>query len=309
MTSQEANCYLCDTFAKVQRALNDVDYFSCPNCGEYGITEEATYEIKRDKYKFSAIIKERFLKGLGQIIITRDSIDRIDKIPCMSVDTIAKLFPNNPMDIINSALMNLGNSINHPGDTININENSRALLFSRHLGDINYVLRQLCESNFISSFKSAPCSIHLEANGWERIETLRSSESPLNQAFVAMWFDSATESLFEKAILPAVEHDKVTKCMRIDKTEHNNKICDQIIAEIRKSRYLIADFTGNRGGVYFEAGFALGLGIPVIWLVHKNHLDKVHFDTRQYNYVCYDNEEDLLKKLKSRIEATIPKVT
>jgi len=47
---------------------------------------------------------------------------------------------------------------------------------------------------------------------------------------------------------------------------HNEKICDKIVSEIRKSRLLVADFTDNRGGVYFEAGFAMGLSIPVIWM-------------------------------------------
>jgi hypothetical protein len=46
--------------------------------------------------------------------------------------------------------------------------------------------------------------------------------------------------------------------MRTDLQEHNEKICDSIIAEIRKSRFLGADFIGHRGGVYFEFGFAKG---------------------------------------------------
>ena len=35
---------------------------------------------------------------------------------------------------------------------------------------------------------------------------------------------------------------------------------DRIIAQIRASKFVVADFTRNRGGVYYEAGFALGLG-------------------------------------------------
>ena len=42
-----------------------------------------------------------------------------------------------------------------------------------------------------------------------------------------------------------------------------NKIDDEIVAEIRRSKFIIADFShgsdGARGGVYFEAGFAHGL--------------------------------------------------
>ena len=68
---------------------------------------------------------------------------------------------------------------------------------------------------------------------------------------------------------------------------------------------MVADFTGNRGGVYYEAGFAGGLGIPVIWIVHEDDLDDVHFDTRQYNHITYSTPEELRDKLKARILATI----
>lgn len=122
----------------------------------------------------------------------------------------------------------------------------------------------------------------------------------------AMWFDPSMEDLYEKAIKPAVEADQKTRCVRVDLVEHNDKICDQIIAEIRRSKYVVADFTGQRGGVYFEAGFAQGLGIPVIWTVKACDVGKLHFDTRQYNHIVYDSAEDLLAKLANRIRATIP---
>jgi hypothetical protein len=69
----------------------------------------------------------------------------------------------------------------------------------------------------------------------------------------------------------------------------------------------VADFTGQRGGVYFEAGFALGLGQQVIWLCRKDVLNDVHFDTRQYNYITWeiDKLQELARALTLRIEATI----
>ena len=95
--------------------------------------------------------------------------------------------------------------------------------------------------------------------------------------------------------------------LRIDNKEHNDKICDEIIAEIRRSKFVVADFTENRGGVYFEAGFALGLGIPVIWTVQQDFLKKegVHFDTRQYNHIAYKTGDELRSRLNNRIRATI----
>lgn len=49
------------------------------------------------------------------------------------------------------------------------------------------------------------------------------------------------------------------------------KICYEIIAEIRKNKVLIADFTGHRGEAYFEAGFDYGIGLPVVLYVKKSH--------------------------------------
>ena len=72
-----------------------------------------------------------------------------------------------------------------------------------------------------------------------------------------------------------------------------------------KGDLLVADFTGQRAGVYFEAGFALGLGLPVIWTCNEEDKDALHFDTRQFNHILWTCEADLFQKLKRRIEATI----
>jgi hypothetical protein len=60
--------------------------------------------------------------------------------------------------------------------------------------------------------------------------------------------------------------------MRIDGHEYIGGIMDEIIARIRESRFVVADLTHNRGGVYYEAGFAFGLGIPVIPTCRNDHL-------------------------------------
>ena len=87
--------------------------------------------------------------------------------------------------------------------------------------------------------------------------------------------------------------------------EHNQKICDKILAEIRLCQFMVADFTLHRGGIYFEAGFAMGLGRPVIWLCRHDDVDKTHFDTRQYNHVLWESPAELRDKLTNRIRATI----
>jgi nucleoside 2-deoxyribosyltransferase len=139
---------------------------------------------------------------------------------------------------------------------------------------------------------------------WEIEENLQKTEAGNKRAFVAMWFDSTMKDFYEKGIKPAVEEAGYT-AVRVDLKEFNNKICDEIIAEIKRCKFLISDFSGQRGGVYFEAGFAKGLGRPTIFTVKKEDVKKLHFDTRQYNHIVYDSPEDLHKKLYNRICATI----
>jgi nucleoside 2-deoxyribosyltransferase len=85
--------------------------------------------------------------------------------------------------------------------------------------------------------------------------------------------------------------------------EHVNRIDDEIIGRIRSSRFIVADFTGHRAGVYFEAGMMLGLGRTVIWMCKDDDLANAHFDTRQYNFINYKSVEEARKRLYDRIMA------
>lgn len=130
------------------------------------------------------------------------------------------------------------------------------------------------------------------------------------QAFVAMWFNPEVRQVYHQGIIPAVEAAGFTP-YRVDQEDFLGKIDDQIIAEIRRSRFLIADMThgdeGARGSVYFEAGFALGLGIPVIYTCRSDMYDDLHFDTRQYPHLDWTIEtiETFRHSLENRIRATI----
>lgn len=298
-------CFLCGTNCN-SSTKNDVFFYQCPACSEYGITEEASRVLKQDKHKYSFIIKERSLKGFGTIIITDGLDGNIEPIPCISLDSIVSLFPKSASEIMNRVLLNLGNSVEYPGDTITINENSKILLFSRDLANMNYFLTQLHELHYVSYSRGYPFGeLIITAQGWEKIEKLNSAKGSLNQVFVAMWFDDSMERAYNEGIKKTLDELKYTP-IRIKDKEHNDKICDQIISEIRKSKFAVCDFTGHRGGVYFEAGFAMGLGRPVIWTCRKDDIDNAHFDTRQYNHIVWENEKELYEKLKNRIEATIP---
>ena len=68
---------------------------------------------------------------------------------------------------------------------------------------------------------------------------------------------------------------------------------------------MVADFTGQLAGVYYEAGFAMGLGRTVIWCCRKDEIDKLHFDTNHKNHIDWGSVEELRERLYRRIRATI----
>ena len=142
-------------------------------------------------------------------------------------------------------------------------------------------------------------------DGYSRIGDLE-PQIDSAQAFVAMWFSDEMEKVYEEGIKPAIE-DAGYKPMRIDRKPDLDKIDDEIIGEIRRSLFLVADMThgddGARGGVYYEAGFAYGLGKTVIFTCRKDMIGEVHFDTRQYAHILWKKKK--LKKLREQLRDRI----
>lgn len=173
--------------------------------------------------------------------------------------------------------------------------------------ELDFLLTDYLLNNqkFIRRTSTDPWPVKITPAGWARIHELQQGTGTGASAFVAMWFGAAVQPAF--IAISAGIRDAGYETVRIDKVEHNHKIDDEIIASIRRCKFLVADLTRHRGGVYFEAGFALGLGRPVIWMCREDDLANVHFDNRQYNMILWQPErpDDLRQRLANRIEATL----
>jgi len=177
--------------------------------------------------------------------------------------------------------------------------------------ELEFLIRYLEQRAYIEVINLDPHRYSrciLTVAGYERLEALSAIPSQSTQAFVAMWFHDSMQSAWEKGISPGIR-DAGYEPLRIDQKEHANKIDDEIIAEIRKSRFLVADFTQGEGGArgrgYYEAGFADGLNIPIVFTCHSDSIDTLHFDTRQYNHITWKTPEELREALTKRICAVI----
>lgn len=110
----------------------------------------------------------------------------------------------------------------------------------------------------------------LTARGWLKVQELQNSTQTKKQCFVAMWFDPCMQQA-RGMIIKAIQ-DCGYSPMIIDIKEHNNQIVPEIFYEIKQSRFVIADLTGHRNGVYYEAGYAEALGKPVILMCGQRML-------------------------------------
>lgn len=126
-----------------------------------------------------------------------------------------------------------------------------------------------------------------------------------NQIFVAMMFSDEIDAVYDNVYKPMIQKYNFS-VMRIDKKTFTGSIINEITDEITNSIALIADLTGNRGGVYYEAGIARGLQlcnhpIKLILTCNKEYFEKekVHFDVSGDNIILYDNESDLKIKLST----------
>jgi hypothetical protein len=183
------------------------------------------------------------------------------------------------------------------------------LMFTRDQGEFLHLLLMLVEQQYLEEPLGRDIarrtSFRITAKGWQRLRELAKTGQNPNRAFVAMSFAPELLAAWTNGIKLALE-DLGFDPVRIDQTHGEDKIDDRIIAEIRRSGLLVADFTGHRGGVYFEAGFAMGLGIPVVWTCKQSDVEAAHFDTRQRQHLLWETPEELRAKLVNHIAARIP---
>jgi nucleoside 2-deoxyribosyltransferase len=302
----------------------------CFRCGTYALGHVAIMLIGKNTFAPTQIANlSGYIRQNPGILILEKDLDRLGKIEMPSVGekaanlliALGKQFPQpgTTFAIVsrrlgaaldNTASVRAGNG-EYSNGSFPASEESKWMGIGSAASpdELNYLVNDFLKAHGFLAEKGAGTGTYvITPAGWQRITELRHTQSKSTKAFVAMSFAPDLKEFFINGVEPGVRAAGY-EALRVDRTEHNNRIDDEIIAAIRQTKFLIADFTNNRGGVYFEAGFAKGLGREVIWTVREDHLVDVHFDTRQYNFIRWqmDDLPEFAKALQNRIEATIGK--
>jgi hypothetical protein len=121
-------------------------------------------------------------------------------------------------------------------------------------------------------------------------------------AFVAMPIDPDRHDLAD--LLDAIK-EAAGRCgiqaERIDEDLSNERITDRILHSISAAQHVIVDLTDERPNVFFEAGYAHGLGKTPIYVA--KHGTKLHFDLKDYPVICFRSLKELKEQLEARLRA------
>jgi precorrin isomerase len=145
----------------------------------------------------------------------------------------------------------------------------------------------------------------LSSEGYKYAENLVAKNETSKKCFIAMSYDKELLSQFEEHVIPRIQETGFHPVLVKD-VAFNDSIIDRIIYEIKSSKFVIADFSQLKGGVYYEAGLAIGYGLEVIHTVNEKDLKELHFDTRNTNHIVWEDAKKLGVEIRDRILATIP---
>lgn len=171
--------------------------------------------------------------------------------------------------------------------------------------EANYILDYLKKNSYIECKEGINeeewIELRLTPEGYARVDILQKNTAIGRNVLVAMKFGDDTKPLREAI------REGITKAgyfaVFIDEVQHNDFITPELLKYIRDSKFVVVDLTHQNNGAYFEEGYAMGLGKPVIQLCQKGKT--LHFDIAQKNTIMWETEESIPLMLKNRNMATI----
>lgn len=224
--------------------------------------------------------------------------------------------PRTPKNKLDNLILFLFDHQEFPGKEIDIKSGMNWIfilnkLYFKNQQEYWFYLNTLKDKGLINlidttgKIGSDAVNIKLTFQGLEFVINLQENSERSNNCFIAMSFSDTTIQIREtiKKTVRELGYDPLL----VDELLYDSEmtINDAIISNIKKSKFLIADFTDQKHGVYFEVGFALGLKRPVIYTCLKKDFELTHFDINHYPHIVYNDLNDLEIRLKNKIQAWI----
>jgi hypothetical protein len=228
---------------------------------------------------------------------------------------IIKQSPPTPAEQADKFVLWLGSKMPATGEMVNVQSQlDLSVMGAETPNGFRLVMEHLIDEGILKAYPpdSAGREVTLSFEGWHYYEELKRGTIDSRKAFMAMKYDDEQlDKVVDDVFKPAVKQTGFD-LVRLDDKPKAGLIDDRLRVEIRTSRFLIADLSRDNPGAYWEAGYAEGLGKPVIYTCEKTKFEnpdtKPHFDTNHHLTIPWDsnNLQEAANQLKATIRATLP---
>jgi len=318
-------CPVCNSNVKEPRFYDDRDrsmyLYSCQRCGDYSI--ESSFKrflpniLEGDKRKIAVL--SHWIRTKHEAKAPPDKFGGTELITLNKelVDTIIKQPPPSLDEQVNNYIHWLGNNIEAGGDFVQVESSKhQAIMGAKTSEEFEFVFSHLRREGLIEANLKEMAGfrfdkVTLSFDGWKYYGNLKRGAIDSHKAFMAMKYgDEKLDKIVDETFKPAVKQTGFDLSRLVDRPQPAGLIDDRLRVEIQTSRFLIADLTHENRGAYWEAGYAEGMGKPVIYTCEKAKFEeqKTHFDTNHHLTVPWDAEnlQEAAEELKVTIRATLP---
>lgn len=279
----------------------------CKNCGKYKIIDSLPQELQRSsretirKLCYLTRQKSDALSGNDDVLLIHDELlERVkDDVVLPSVAEQADIFM---LELAKYAEREGTGVFQEPAP-----DERRAKLGVLKGKDVNFIINSLCDTGLLERQPNST-GIRLSFAGWSRIPEIKRGHVTATTAFMAMKFnEEELDHLYQEIYKPACDACGYNLATVVEAPKAG-LIDEHIMVSIRNSRFVVADVTYSNPGVLWEAGFAEGLGKPVIYSCKKTPDERPHFDIRNRQTVFWEPDKlvDAHNQLATCIRATLP---
>lgn len=308
-------CPVCNSELKSFHEQGDRLFFECPRCGPYSLSWEASQDLGGLLSK--GINNDAKLSHALYHMTKREQWALVTSTLLQNILERTEL--PRPQEQLDNFVLWLGETQPNMGATIDPQEAAIAAVGVIDISSLAFLVTQGVEAGLMKGevhyYFGGSCSIlgvQLTLAGWKLFEDLQRGKSTSRVAFMAMQFgDVELDKIYKEHFKEGVA-DTGFDLKRVDEGQPAGLIDDRLRVEIRQCRFLIADLTHQNRGAYWEAGFAEGLGKPVIYTCRKDVFEDkakgTHFDTNHHLTVVWEPNklDDAVERLKATIRATLP---
>ena len=129
---------------------------------------------------------------------------------------------------------------------------------------------------------------------------VETAQRPARRLFAVVPFSSTFDDLYIYGIRDVAERLGLF-VERADEVEHSGYIVDVVHERLKSCDAVIADTSVVNPNVFYEIGFAHGVGTPTILACRDGA--QMPFDIQSVNHIRYKNINDLNRRLEARLRA------